>query len=248
MPASSATATSSAAAQRLGSQSAFSDARLDRQMRCCHPAYGNFDHRVMVCGRTAAADRPDAMVIMVVVIMMMVIIMVAMIAPVVATVVLATTIVTAAATAAAAVAAAVRQSGIHVGGEEQHNRASKDQAQGCLCQCGYRHAPSPCGSRLPARWAKDIPATDNCRCCVRNFECTKSGARVIRPETERKCCAVHNNRRRVARRQQIASFIVRLLRVLDRQQCDLYAFQVVDSARTVLGFSHVPALPQGGGS
>jgi len=104
--------------RRPGSRGAFSDARLDRQMRCCDPTFGNFDYRRMVFGRTAAADRPDAIVTMVVVIMVMVIMMIAMIAPVVATVVLATTIVTA---ATAAVAAVVRQSGVHVGGEEQCN-------------------------------------------------------------------------------------------------------------------------------
>jgi uncharacterized membrane protein len=57
--------------------------------------------------------------------------MVAAIAPVVAIVVLAATIM-----AAAAVAAAMRRSGPHVGGKEQRNCASTDQAQGCLCWCG----------------------------------------------------------------------------------------------------------------
>lgn len=143
----------------------------------------------MVCGRTAAADRPHAMVIMVVVIVVMLvmvivimIMMVAVIAPVIAI-------------AAAAVAAAMRRSGVHVGGEEQGNRASKDQAQGCLCQCGCRHAYLPlCDdirwSALPSnsfrsssggplyfdRRQRHSRQRQNCRCCVRLLH-----ARRIKP-------------------------------------------------------------------
>ena len=92
----------------------------------------------MVFGRIAAADRPDATVMMVVAIMVVVVIMV-----IVIMIMMVAVIARRAVAAAAAMTAAMRRSGVHVGGKEQRNRASKDQAQGCLRQCGCRHAYLP---------------------------------------------------------------------------------------------------------